>query len=469
MGMFSWLSRRQVADPKAAVPKQLSKSAVGPLPLSIQFQRIGGNLTPQQVSSIIVAADVGDNRRLIDLSNEARQKDCHLHSVLQTRELSLNALEWQIVPADDGKRRSQKCAEMVEDALKNCATFSPSIEHLQGAPFHGYDVEEVLWIKDGRYIIPGEVCHIHQRRLGFHWEDGVLKLREGDLNLGLPTINLMTDFPAGKFIQHQPRINGDVQCREGLARVLVWAALFRNWDVRDWMQLGEMGWKPTRIGSYKRTANDEDIEALEEILSRLTTSGWATKPDDCEIQLEWPKGNGQQSTHKELADFMGAEMSKATLGQTLTTEAGKNGARSLGDVHDRVRRDILEADARAVANTINKCLIGPMCKMNFGNEAPCIFKFVTAETVNVESFANAMDKLAPILKLKATWARSQIGADEPDEDDELVGTWSEDVPIDPETGLPLDPDKQKASGKNGAAKSSEDANAADNPESSDGD
>jgi len=455
MGLFSRLTsafrREDSAIVQAASRRDLAAGRVGEESLSMQFQRIGGNLTPQMVSSIIVQADSGDQSRLVDLSNEARQKDCTLHSVLQTRELSLNSLEWQVNTAEESRRKSRKVAEFCEEALKACDSFGRALQDLQGGPYYGHSTDEVLWIKDGRNVIPGEFAHIHQRRFEFRQSDGRLCL-SGCNGLGDFPVDLIVDQPAGKFIQHQPRINGDVPAREGLSRVLMWVALFRNWDIRDWMQLAEMGWKPTRLGKYKKGADSKDIDALYAVLARLTSSAWAGLPDTTEVLIEWPKGNAVGSTHKELADFLGAEMAKAVLGQTLTTDSGEKGARSLGDVHDRVRRDILESDARAIEQTINRQLIGPMVRMNFGNaEVPPEFKFVTAETANVESFANAMAKLAPVARIPAAWAREQIGAPEPDDNDELLGPWS-DVPIDPKTGMPAEPEDSEEPAKDDNAK-----------------
>lgn len=439
MGLFSRLLGSFSREEKPrALRRDLAVAHVGQEPLSMQFQRIGGNLTPAIVSSIIVQADGGDQSRLVDLENEARQKDCTLHSVLQTRELSLLALEWQINPREETRRKSVKVAEFCCEALEQCLSFSRALQDLQGAPYYGHATQEVLWGRDGRFVIPREFSHIQQRRFEFRQSDGRLCLSPNN-GLGTQSVDLLRDVTPGKFVQHQPRINGDVPAREGLGRVLMWAALFRNWDIRDWMQLGEMGWKPTRLGVYKKGASDDDIDALYAVLQKLTSSGWAGLPDTTDVRIEWPKGNSIGDTHKSLANFLGDEMAKAVLGQTLTTSAGEKGARSLGDVHDRVRRDILEADARAIEQTINSQLIAPMVRMNFGaNEEVPVFSFVTAETANIESFGKAMADLSPVLRLPAKWAREQIGAPEPDEDDELLGAW-QDIPIDPETGMPADP------------------------------
>jgi phage gp29-like protein len=443
MGLFSRLANaftgREPVVAQTASKRELSGAKVGQEPIWMQFQRIGGSLTPQMVSAIIVQADSGDQSRLVDLANESRQKDCTLHSVLQTRELALNGLEWQVEPADKSRRKSRKVAEFCEESLRNCPTFGRSLQDLQSAVYYGHSVDETMWGRDGRFTVPVEFTHIQPRRFEFRQSDGRLCLlpRNG---LGDVSVDLIVDQPFGKFVQHQPRINGDVPAREGLSRVLMWAALYRNWDIKSWLQLGEAGWQPTRLGYYKKGADNEDIAALAEVLQHLTAAGWASLPDTTELKIEWPKNAIAGSTHREFADFLAGEMAKAVLGQTLTTEAGDKGARSLGDVHDRVRRDVLEADAKSIEYTEDRFVIAPMVLMNFGrSETPPRFKFITAETANVESFCNAMAKFAPIARIPAGWARVQIGAPEPTDDEELLGAWS-DIPIDPKTGLPSEPD-----------------------------
>nr|WP_284521082.1 DUF935 family protein [Shigella boydii] len=47
-----------------------------------------------------------------------------------------------------------------------------------------------------------------------------------------------------------------------------------------------------------------------------------------------------------------AQISKAVLGQTMTTDNGSS--RSQADVHNQVRMDIVRWDARQLANTLNE-------------------------------------------------------------------------------------------------------------------
>lgn len=446
MGLIAWARSAVGLSPRIAERALARRSGprliVGTLPLSLQLQRIGGGLTPQQVSSIIRDADSGYMWRLIDLGNEARQKDCHLQSVLYTRESALAGLDWEVRPSKKPGRKEplakdRRIAEFTEAAIRQAVVpyeshelcgFPDLVAHLNGAVFPGYAVSEIDWKKDGASIVPRGFSRISARRFRFNIESG--RLEWWDQGFGMAEgVDFAEKYP-GKFICHKPRINGDVPCREGLIRVLMWAALFRNWDIRDWLSLAELAWKPWRTGKYQKAASQEDIDNLESVLESLTTSGVATYPETTELEIHFPSGNaGTNATHQELANFMAAEMSKAVLGQTLTTEAGTRGARSLGDVHDEVRKDIREADAMAVAATIRRDLIVPLVRMNFGPTAAIPdFQFITEESADLKAFGEGVKNLFDAgTKIPQSWVRDQAGIPEPEEGEELLGAQEVDV------------------------------------------
>jgi phage gp29-like protein len=458
---------------------------IGDQPLYLQLQRIGGNLTPLQVSQIIREADTGQTQRLVDLANDARQKDCHLHSVLGTRELAIQSLPFQTIPFKDPKRkvaklRDRKIADWVQETLIGAAgddrnpslklaDFRGLIAHLTGAAYYGHATAETVMAKAGRYMVPVGFHLISQRRFRFASDDGTLEWFDAGMTNG---IDIMADHP-GKFVQYLPRIMGDVGCREGLVRPLMWAALFRNWAIRDWLQLAELSWKPWRTGKYKKEAHEEDIEILISALENMSSSGVAAFPETVDVNVEWPKGSstgGGQSTHSELASFMASEMSKAVLGQTLTTEAGNKGARSLGEVHDKVRGDIRDADATNIASVIRRHLIAPLVRMNFGAEVPIPgFEFITQDAVDAGAMSVAVLNLRKAgLPIPCAWAYDTFGIPAPDENEEVLGTPLTDADLDaldggkddakPKTGTD---DEESTETPNGEAEEGEEA---DDPE-----
>jgi len=65
-----------------------------------------------------------------------------------------------------------------------------------------------------------------------------------------------------------------------------------------------------------------------------------------------------------LAEWIDRQISKAVLGQTMTADDGSSHAQA--QVHDEVRQDIIDADAKQLATTINRDLIKPYIDLNYG-------------------------------------------------------------------------------------------------------
>ena len=72
------------------------------------------------------------------------------------------------------------------------------------------------------------------------------------------------------------------------------------------------------------------------------------------------------STYIRAADD---EISKAILGQTLTTQVGANGSYASAKVHDMVRQDLADADMRRIAGTFDQILAW-IAELNYGEGTP---------------------------------------------------------------------------------------------------
>jgi phage gp29-like protein len=412
--------------------------AQDPRPLSLHLQRVGGRLTPEEVSAILRLADTGTMYRLCDLADDARLKDCHLTGILHRREAAISGLKYQVVPASD-RPKAQRIAIFVEEVLRafgdalvqgaELKDLSHTLSHLNGAVFYGYAVAEVIWERRGRYLVPVGAIPMGARRFifaqqdaSFRWWDAVGSTRP------YPGVDLRKDYPPGKFLIHRPRIQGTVGNREGLIRPLVWASLFRSWSIGDWMRLAELAWKPYRVGEYERTASREDKDALLDALEALTTNGFALIPKTTNLRIESSKIGG--ADHAALAAALAAEMSKCVLGATLTVEQGRVGSNALGNVHADVSKALRDTDARAVEATIQRQLVVPLVRLNFGdNVAVPSFRFLTEEATDLVALSTAIDRLAARgLRIPARWARSTFGVPEPEEGEELLGGAAEPPP-----------------------------------------
>ncbi len=427
------LSEMVVEKREAPQPKTTAKSVLPVLGINNRSSRIGGAVTPQQVSAILLQADTGYTHRLVDLLNEARQKDCHLQSLLGTREAALTGLRWTVEPAsrdEEDMRRARAAEQALRTATGTNAqesrSFIDMVSHLTGGVYFGYSVSETEWglrdFEGSKLLQPIGFRNHGPRRFRFSESTGQLGWWDSQQPSTQEPVELQRAFPF-KFLQHQPRINGDIPSREGLGRVLVWASIFRTWTISDWLRLAELAWKPWRMGRYKPDASTGEINGLISALELLTTAGVGVFSDRAEISVEWPeRGRGGKPEHESLADWLGSEMSKATLGQTLTTDSGERGARSLGEVHDRVRKDIRELDAIGMSVTINRDLVIPMNAMNHGTDRPPpVFMFITDDVIDRAAFGRFLDAAVRAgMKIPMEWARDKSGIPTPQTGDEIL-------------------------------------------------
>lgn len=392
-------------------------------PLWDQFQRIGGGLTPADVSSIIRQADGGQPARLVDFANECRQKDGHMQGVCGTRDRAVSLHDLEFAEPEDATPKEQEAAKLcrrIRDDFRNWPTLT---EHHGGSYFHGHSTSETVWeVKRDGMLLPCEARPLHARGFIFSQKDGRLRYarHEGD-QVG---VDLLEENP-GRIIQIQRRIVGDVQVREGMARLLVWMALFRNWDLRDLIELGQIGWKPWRMGKYKQGTHQREVDKLLRMLERIGTTGAGVHPDTMEVDVKWPTGSGNAtgSAHIELYDLLGREMSKAVLGQTTSTESTAHGDQRGSAVRDKVRADIKETDCRAVAAGFYWHMFMPAVAVNIGDGVRCpVPYFQTEEGADRVQFAQMVKELNLAgVRIPAKWVREQVEMPEPTEEDEIVG------------------------------------------------
>lgn len=413
--------------------------ATSPQALYMFPGRLGGELTPQDVSNVMVWADQGYKHRLVDLANEAREKDCHLHAVLSTFELSLAGMEVQVVPASP-KRRDRIVARWVEQMLNGFGSqyeadraqdLSSLVSFLAGGYYYGHAVAEIIWEKRGGVVWPVGFEPVEARRFVIDPTTSRLSFWDESGGLPYPGIDLQRAFP-NRYIQFQPRVLGTGVAREGLMRPLVWAAMYRNWSIRDWMAYAEMAGKPWVTGIYEKgsqnSAGDGDIKFLMYAIEHLTSNGRTVIPSDVEVKVEWPKATGSSSSggvHPTLCVFMADEMSKAVLGQTETTQSSSSSGYAQAKVHNDVRHDRRDAAARAVAAVLRQQLVARAVALNFGagTAVPQIL-MVGRNDVDVPSLVTAIQSLANPkigMPFPVAWLWKLLGVPTPKPGEMMIG------------------------------------------------
>ena len=129
-----------------------------------------------------------------------------------------------------------------------------------------------------------------------------------------------------------------------------------------------------------------------------------------------------------MADFCNREISKAVLGQTLTTDTtGGTGTFAAASVQNEVRRDLLEADAQNLAETIRLQILRPLVGFNFGWDRPVPgFSLMIQDSPDLKSDSEVLKNLAAVPgaceRIPASYINEHFGIPEPEKDEAVLGT-----------------------------------------------
>lgn len=317
-------------------------------------------LTPQRLAHIFREADAGDVYRQMELFEEMEEKDPHLFSQLQTRKNAVTGLDYEIIPFsdDDGDKA---VADFVADEINGIENFEDVEMDLLDAIGKGFAVSEILWdYRNGKTAI-ADIISRQQKR--FFWDalDDGFKVRTKEVPEGIPV-------PENKFILHRYKARSGHPSRAGVLRVVAWMYLFKNYDIKDWVSFCEVFGMPLRLGKYAQGASDDDKDALMQALVRIGSDAAGIVPDGTEIDFHEANRSSSLDIYESLARYCDEQMSKAILGQTLTSDSG-GGSFAQSKTHDEVRHDLTVADCKALAATLRRDLIRPLVLFNFGDDA----------------------------------------------------------------------------------------------------
>lgn len=398
-------------------------------------------LTPQRLIQLLQSAKDGNHFDYLALAAEMEKRDPHYFSVLQTRKLALTGLERNIESVGEDAQ-STKEAQAVGD-LVNTAEFGIALLNIADAIAKGYSVTEIIWYKRPDMWVPA--CLKWRNPRWFQFDKDTAE----ELHLYDGTMDGQKLDPF-KYIIHKPHVFSGSALGGGLARIVAAYHMFKSFAIRDWMSFAEVFGIPIRIGKYTSAATEEHIGILKAAVAAIGSDAAAVIPDTMSIDFERAAQSGfagSDSLFRGMTDFFNKEVSKAVLGQTMTSEDGSSLAQA--KVHENVRIDITKSDAWQIANTINRDLIQPFIALNFGvRERQQDYPQFVLDTSEPEDLALLATSLPPFidrgLEVSAKDIREKFGLQEPVAGEQLLDpvvkattpSGDDDEDGDPEEGSP---------------------------------
>lgn len=372
---------------------------------------IASGLTPEGLASVLHRATMGDIRAYLTLAEEMEERYLHYASQLQTRRLAIDGIPVSIEHDD---KVPKKIVDAVNELVEP-SSFDEMTGTLSDAIAKSYSVSEIVWDYSNRLLRP--VRHIWRDPRFFQFDEATqTELRLADDSApanGLP-------LEAAKFIVHMPRSKMGLPIRRGLARPAGWAFLVQAFTLKDWASFAEIYGVPLRIGKYGANASADDRRALLRAVRDIANDAAAIIPAGMEVEFVKVEGQHGAAVFGGLIDYLDKQVSKLVLGQTMTSDDGASMAQA--KVHNEVRLDILAADAKQLAQTLNRDLIIPFVTMNFGpQENYPRAAYHVAEPEDLEGLGNYVSRLVPLgLKVSQREMRERGGLSEPEDDEDLL-------------------------------------------------
>jgi phage gp29-like protein len=196
----------------------------------------------------------------------------------------------------------------------------------------------------------------HPRRFGFSKERELRMLTKAQPKEG-------EAVPERKFIVFSYG-SSDNPYGKALGQRLWWPVWFKKQGIRFWLIFLEKFGMPTAVGKYPAGALAEDKKTLKEAVAAIHSETGIIVPDSMVVEL-MEASRGGTVTYESLCDYMDRQISKAVLGQTLTTEVSGSGSYAASQTHDDVRQDIKVADAGMMAECLSNTLIKWLVDYNY--------------------------------------------------------------------------------------------------------
>ena len=281
-------------------------------------------------------------------------EDDHARSVLSTRCNAVVRCEWCVKPPPDASRKETKIAKTIEEILRD-SNFDFACQMLLKSVLYSYYVCEVIYNPPSSinqfYTIKDFIAK-HPRRFNFNSDRQLQLLTKDSPIYGV-------SLPAQKFMVMQYGDN-DNPYADGLGRVLHWLVWFKHTQIKWWNKYAEKFAMPTFVAQCP----DMTIKAvIQEALESIQTSTNLIIPDDIKITLI--EANKGVATYQAACDYFNRGISKAVLGQVLTTESNNTGTYALGKVQEEVRQDYIRFDADMLDELCNKTIVAWLTALNF--------------------------------------------------------------------------------------------------------
>lgn len=236
-----------------------------------------------------------------------------------------------------------------------------------GSQRHGRSTAEIVWgIVDG-LIVPKAFYHCHPGQFCFD--------REENLYFGTPAKGVIPVMPL-KFVTAKARSLYDNPWGEPAHFHLRYFWYFKKRGFSNMVRYSEKFSTPLVHAEIPPGLSNSTqvIEELQAALASIEDDSALITRNGEKINIHHRGTGSAQIPSSAIFDGIIAHIDsyivRSILGAELNTQAGTNGARALGEVHERTTLTKVLPIARLIERAFNAYVIKPFVELNFGTNAP---------------------------------------------------------------------------------------------------
>lgn len=372
-----------------------------------EFEHPAIGLTPLKVHALLTQAEAGNMNAMLALFEDMEERDLHLLAEMSKRKRTVAKLDWSIKAPKNADANEQKYTEVISELMGIIENFEDIITDSLDAIGKGFSCHELHWVREGNvWLINDMQWHVPQRFTIDPFNQRELLLAGNGLGDDEPLWE-------NAWLVHTHKAKSGYLVRGGLHRALVWSYVFKNYSVRDLAEFLEIYGLPLRLGTYPAGATDGEKLTLLRAVMEIGHRAAGIIPQGMMIDFK-EAAKGSSDPFMDMIKWCEISQSKAILGGTLTSQAdGKSSTNALGKVHDETRLEIRDSDAKQLAASLSRDVIGALMRINYPNVSPRRYpKFVfdLAETEDIGVYSEALPKLVGIgMQIPAPWAHKRLG------------------------------------------------------------
>lgn len=317
-------------------------------------------ISADRVMGILSAAEGGDTADLFSLYRDVMATDSHIANEFSKRKAAVlgdpvNVRPWNARNADDVES-AKLCEGMTESQA-----FSDLQSWLLNAVLWPVAVAEKVFRQSaGGFALEAVVPVPYQL---VDYRNGRLQILEADADTHLPVHGSGVDPDPERYIIHRGHTLPVPDCWGGPYRGILFWWLLRTMSRQWWAQFIERFGQPFFKGRY---GDNEGRNILHQAFSMANRLGGIAISKATEVEIVQTAMADTGNSHQQFVQLCNDEISKAIVGQTLSSSAAPTGELGGGTagLQGEVREDLRRMDARRLAQTLRSQLLAQHLRIN---------------------------------------------------------------------------------------------------------